>query len=103
VSDDWVEALRTSASVASTSRTGIVWANWISDLLRENGIEAHVSPVRPKDSVPMWDDSIPLVDTVSVLVRKSDIMKVRALYEDLAEGELEIDEDFDPGEPTPDV
>jgi hypothetical protein len=50
----------------------------------------------------MWDDSIPLQDTVSVIVRRSDIMKVRALYEELAEGDLEIAEDFDPGEPTPD-
>lgn len=37
----------------------------------------------------MWDDSIPLNDTVSVLVRRSEIMKVRALYEELAEGDVE--------------
>jgi hypothetical protein len=102
VSDDWVEAFRTSASIAQPTG-GIDWANWVADLLRNNGIEAHVSPVPPKDSVPLWDASEPLMDTVSVVVRRSDIMKVRALFEELAEGELEIDEGFDPGERTPEV
>jgi hypothetical protein len=35
-----------------------------------------------------------------MIVRRSDMMKVRALFEELAEGEFEIDEDFDPGEAT---
>lgn len=36
----------------------------------------------------MWNASIPFEDSMSVVVRRSDIMRVRALFEDLAEGDL---------------
>ena len=68
-----------------------------------NGVEARVTAVRPKDSIPLWDNSTPLMDTISVFVQRRDVQAVIDLYEAVGSGETEIDDDFDPGDPVPGV
>ncbi len=101
--EEWVEAFRTSASIASPDSMQGAVAKGIADFLLANGIEAHVTAARSKDSIPLWDVSTPLEDTVSVFVRRRDVEKVLDVYKNLASGDMEIDESFDPGDPTPDV